>query len=46
MPETQVTSRWRWLGYLLALAVCVGVFGLYLRPDMMVTLTEQLWSCF
>jgi hypothetical protein len=46
MPETRGFGRWRWLAYLLALMVCAGVFGLYLRPDMMVTLTEQLWACF
>jgi hypothetical protein len=39
-------SVWRWGLYLVVAAVCTLVFGLYLRPDMMVTLTEQLWACF
>ncbi len=46
MPEARHWNHWRWLAYLLALLVCAGVFGLYLRADMMVTLTEQLWACF
>jgi hypothetical protein len=46
MPEARESGRRRWLAYLLALMVCAGVFGLYLRPDMMVMLTEQLWACF
>ena len=23
-----------------------GVFGLYARPDLLVTLSEQIWACF
>ena len=29
-----------------ALAVLAGVFLLYTRPDMMVTLTDMIWACF
>ena len=29
-----------------ALALLLGVFALYLRPDLAVTLANQLWSCF
>lgn len=32
-----------WAVGLLALA---GVFALYARPDLVVTLANQLWSCF
>jgi len=33
-------------GYGLALAALVGVFLLYLQPDFMVTLAQQVWACF
>ena len=29
-----------------ATAVLLGVFALYARPDMMVTVSEMLWACF
>ena len=29
-----------------ALAVLLGVFLLYTRPDFLLTLADQLWSCF
>lgn len=32
-----------WTGVLLAL---VGTFALYNRPDFLVNLANQLWSCF
>lgn len=28
------------------LAVLAAVFALYTRPDLMVTLSEQIWACF
>ena len=34
------------LAYSAALAVLLGVFALYTRPDFLVTLAEQLWACF
>ena len=34
------------LAYGAALAVLLGVFVLYTRPQMMVTLAEQIWFCF
>ncbi len=27
-------------------AVLLGVFALYTRPDFLVTLADQIWSCF
>lgn len=32
--------------YALALAVLAGVFALYLRPDFLVDLSNQVWACF
>ena len=29
-----------------ALVVLVGVFALYTRPEMMVTLGDMIWACF
>jgi hypothetical protein len=34
------------LAYGAALAVLLGVFLLYTRPQIMVTLAEQIWFCF
>ena len=34
---------WWWSGAVVALGL---VFAAYLRPDVMVTLANQLWSCF
>ena len=28
------------------LAVLLGVFSLYSRPEFLVALSEQLWACF
>ena len=46
MRDALVLHRWRWLAYLVAGLVCAAVFGWYLHPDMLITLTEQLWACF
>ena len=40
------SARKKWLTGAAALAVLLAVFGLYLRPDFMLTLADQLWSCF
>jgi hypothetical protein len=29
-----------------ALLACVGVFLLYIQPEFMVLLAEQMWACF
>ncbi len=40
-------KRWPvWAGPVLALAVLLAVFSLYTRPDFLLTLANQLWSCF
>lgn len=36
----------RWLGYLGAAAALAAVFSLYLQPDFMVLLAQQVWACF
>lgn len=32
-----------WVG---ATLVCLAVFALYMQPDFLMTLADQLWSCF
>jgi hypothetical protein len=40
-------KRWSvWAGPILALAVLMLVFWLYTRPDFLLTVANQLWSCF
>jgi len=34
------------LAYAAAIAVLLGVFALYTRPELMVTISEQIWACF
>jgi len=34
------------LVFVAAAAVLVGVFALYARPQMMVTLGDMIWACF
>lgn len=34
------------LAYTLALSVLAGVFALYMRPQLLVMLSEQIWACF
>ena len=36
----------RWVGWAVAVTVLLLVFAAYLRPDVAVTLSNQLWSCF
>lgn len=42
-------ARHRWIqatAVVAGLAVLAGVFTLYSRPAFMVTMIDQLWSCF
>jgi hypothetical protein len=41
MPVTH-----KFMLYSAAVLACVGVFMLYTRPDFLLTLADQLWSCF
>ena len=34
------------LAWSAALALLLAVFALYTRPEMMVTLADQIWACF
>ncbi len=48
-PPTSLTPRQRWRGWALGAAAVVAtlaVFALYLRPDFMVMLADQMWACF
>jgi hypothetical protein len=36
----------RLLAYGIAVAVLLAVFALYTRPEMLVTLADQIWACF
>jgi len=42
------TLHWgRWAtGLLVVLLLLLGVFSLYLQPDFLLTLADQLWACF
>ena len=39
-------TRHRLLIFSSALLVLLAVFSLYLRPSFLVTLADQLWTCF
>jgi len=43
--ETHPPTSLRWLGWLVV-AVCAGVFALYLQPQFLFTLANQVWACF
>ena len=43
MQRTVVLKMAVWTGVTAAL---LAVFGLYTRPDFLVTLADQVWSCF
>jgi len=34
------------MAYAVVLAALAGVFTLYTRPELLVTLSEQIWACF
>ncbi len=41
----QPTTK-RWFAWVAAFAALAAVFVLYLRPDLAVTLGNQIWACF
>lgn len=49
-PDRMRPTKHLWLmrlaAYAGALAVLLAVFAAYTRPDFLVTLADQLWSCF
>lgn len=44
VPQRQQIIRA--LAYAGALGVLLAIFAAYTRPDFLVTLADQLWSCF
>lgn len=36
----------RTAGWAVATLVCLAVFALYMQPEFLMTLADQLWSCF
>lgn len=46
MLESIKVTRKHLLGVALGVAASLLVFGLYVQPDFMVMLSEQLWACF
>ncbi len=36
----------RWLGSVVAVLLCLVVFGFYTVPEFMVMLADQMWACF
>lgn len=46
MSRTALPALRRLMPYAGAAAALAGVFALYLEPDFMVTLAQQLWACF
>mgnify|MGYP001282510164 CR=1 FL=1 len=40
------TAYKRWLAYAAALIVLLAVFALYVQPEFMRTLADQVWACF
>lgn len=41
-----MTRLQRLLSWTAALAAVAAAFALYLRPEFMVTLADQIWACF
>ena len=46
MPDRPRHRLLRSLGYAAAPFALLLVFSLYLQPDFMVTLAQQVWACF
>lgn len=43
MKKENIAKFFIWLTVLLVLA---GVFSLYLQPEFMISMAEQVWFCF
>ena len=41
-----MSRKRRIAAYAIAVAVLVGVFALYARPQVMVAISDMVWSCF
>ncbi len=42
----KTTALPRWLAFAVAAAALAAVFAMYLQPDFMVLLAQQVWACF
>jgi hypothetical protein len=45
-PGHGMPRAWRWLAWMVAMVLCLAVFGMYTVPDFMVMLADQMWACF
>ncbi|MBY0464577.1 MAG: hypothetical protein K2W33_06505 [Burkholderiales bacterium] len=45
LPTHPLPSWTGWLVWLVLLGLLLAVFGLYMQPDFLLTLANQLWSC-
>ena len=41
-----MTRLQRTCTYTAAVLACLGVFALYMQPDFLVLLANQVWACF
>lgn len=41
-----MARRYKLLAYATVIAALAGVFALYTRPEFLMNLADQLWSCF
>ncbi|HUR90828.1 MAG TPA: hypothetical protein VMZ74_17220 [Ramlibacter sp.] len=41
-----MTRKRRIAAYAIAIAVLLGVFALYAKPQIMVAVSDMIWSCF
>jgi len=41
-----MSRKGKFAAYAAAVAVLVGVFALYTRPQVMVAVSEMIWACF
>jgi hypothetical protein len=45
-PSQHRFSATKVIAYTAAMALLLAVFSLYLRPEFMVAMANQIWSCF
>ena len=45
-PQRHRPRVLQWLGWAVAVLLCLAVFGLYTVPDFMVMVADQVWACF
>ncbi len=45
-PQKRSPRVLHWLGWAVAVLLCLAVFGMYTVPDFMVMVADQVWACF